>query len=942
MKSVSQSFKGAAHPAAARNVKSFISSFEWPTLLIGLWVFAGYYFGSRVGFALTFYPQPVSVLWPPNSILAAALLLTPVRVWWFVVLAAFPAHWAAQLQSHVPTLMILSWFFSNVCEALIGAGLARYLVGGPLRFTTLRNVVIFFLCVVFVGPFLSSFLDAAFVRWNQWGESSYWELMRIRLFSNALAALMLVPLIVTWATNGILAIGTAQRARFWEASLLLIGLLSVSFAVLNTFGSGADSALLFLPLSLLIWAAVRFGVLGASTAISIVGFLAIWAAAHGHGPFSGGTTQQNALSIQIFLVVLSIPMLLLATVIEERATRESELRESEARFRVVADAAPVMIWMSDEDQRCTFFNRTWLEFTGRTMEQELGNGWRQGVRAGDLEKCLKMYGSAFDAREPFAIQYRLRHHDGQYRWISDHAVPRYNAQGTFVGYIGACLDVTEVLKREEALREFEQRVTLAAEVARFGVWEMNITTREIWMSDGARRLFRFDPEMSITHEMLQGRIHPDDRARREAAVRQAIEKRSAYGMEYRAAFPDGTVRWIAARARCVKNADGKFNRLIGVSADITQRKEAQELFRLATEAAPSGIILVDREGRIVLVNTHVEELFGYQREELVGKPVEILVPKRFRAIHNPRLRARFLAKPENVVFGAGRELFARRKDGNEFPVEVGLNPIETPNGVLVLATVEDVTARKEAELEAQRHRTEVAHLSRVALMSEMSTSLAHELNQPLSAIVSNAAAGQRFIDRGDVDLAEIREILGDIVSDGRRAGDVVRGIRAMVKKGHAIRQQMNLNDVVAKVVQIVSPDASLRSCGVETALQPNLPPITGDPIQFQQVLLNLVLNAFDAMRDTPVSHRKVTIATEWNGDGTVRASVRDYGAGIPAQARDRIFDPFFTTKKEGLGMGLAIVRSIIESHGGTMAVDNPNDGGARFYFTLPVKVGTQS
>jgi two-component system, LuxR family, sensor kinase FixL len=188
-------------------------------------------------------------------------------------------------------------------------------------------------------------------------------------------------------------------------------------------------------------------------------------------------------------------------------------------------------------------------------------------------------------------------------------------------------------------------------------------------------------------------------------------------------------------------------------------------------------------------------------------------------------------------------------------------------------------------------------------------------------------------------MEEIREILADIVADGRRAGDVVRGIRAMVKKGHAIRQQMNLNDVVAKVVQIVTPDASLRSCEVETALQQNLPPITGDPIQFQQVLLNLVLNAFDAMRDTPAGQRKVTIATEWNGDGAVRASVRDHGAGIAEQARDRIFDPFFTTKTEGLGMGLAIVRSIIESHGGTMAADNPNDGGARFYFTLPVKMG---
>jgi C4-dicarboxylate-specific signal transduction histidine kinase len=224
----------------------------------------------------------------------------------------------------------------------------------------------------------------------------------------------------------------------------------------------------------------------------------------------------------------------------------------------------------------------------------------------------------------------------------------------------------------------------------------------------------------------------------------------------------------------------------------------------------------------------------------------------------------------------------------------------------------------------------------------MSTSLAHELNQPLSAMVSNAAAGQRFIDRGNVDLEEIREILSDIVADGRRAGDVVRGIRAMVKKEPVIRQQMNLNDVVAKVVQIVSPDALLRSCEVETSLHPDLPPITGDPIQFQQVLLNLVLNAFDAMRDTPVSHRKVTIGTEWNGDGAVRASVRDYGAGIPEPARDRIFDPFFTTKQEGLGMGLAIVRSIVESHGGAMVVDNPNDGGARFNFTLPVKPGSSS
>src|SRR5207302_2641470 len=166
----------------------------------------GYYVGSLLGFALTFQPHPVSVLWPPNSILLAALLLTPPRIWWFVLLAAFPAHWAAQLQSHVPPLMILCWFISNSCEAVIGAGLTRYLVGGPIRFRSLRNASIFCLCIVFIGPFLSSFLDAAFVVWNQWGQGTYWELIRIRFSSNALAALIVVPLIVTWARNGIAAL----------------------------------------------------------------------------------------------------------------------------------------------------------------------------------------------------------------------------------------------------------------------------------------------------------------------------------------------------------------------------------------------------------------------------------------------------------------------------------------------------------------------------------------------------------------------------------------------------------------------------------------------------------------------------------------------------------------------------------------------------------------
>ena len=245
-------------------------------------------------------------------------------------------------------------------------------------------------------------------------------------------------------------------------------------------------------------------------------------------------------------------------------------------------------------------------------------------------------------------------------------------------------------------------------------------------------------------------------------------------------------------------------------------------------------------------------------------------------------------------------------------------------------------ALHEVEEEAHRHREQINRLSRVSLLGEMTASLAHELNQPLSGIVSNASAGMRLIDRGKEDPATLREILVDVEADGRRAHDIIHNVRNTIKKGDPTRRRINLNELIANVAHVVRPDAVAYSCEIEISLAEDLPLIEVDPIQIQQVLVNLVSNALDAMRQTPPDRRKVEISTAGNGENEVRLSVRDHGTGIRVEVHERLFDRFFTTKEQGLGMGLAIVRSIVESHGGKIHAENVADGGALFYFTLPV------
>jgi C4-dicarboxylate-specific signal transduction histidine kinase len=267
-----------------------------------------------------------------------------------------------------------------------------------------------------------------------------------------------------------------------------------------------------------------------------------------------------------------------------------------------------------------------------------------------------------------------------------------------------------------------------------------------------------------------------------------------------------------------------------------------------------------------------------------------------------------------------------------------ISPIKNEHGTIIGASTiaRDLTRRKRAETEARRQRNELAHLSRVTMLGELSGSLAHELNQPLTAILSNAQAAQRFMTSPDVDLDEVRDILADIVEQDKRAGAVIHRLRLLLKKGEVQQQPLDVNDLVRDVLKLITNDLANQGVAMQAELVPSLPTVKGDRVQLQQVLLNLLMNACDAMNSNASADRQIVVCTELANGGDVRFSVSDSGSGLAPEQLAQVFEPFFTTKAHGLGLGLSVCRTIISAHGGRLWATNNLEGGATFQFTLPV------
>jgi two-component system, LuxR family, sensor kinase FixL len=499
--------------------------------------------------------------------------------------------------------------------------------------------------------------------------------------------------------------------------------------------------------------------------------------------------------------------------------------------------------------------------------------------------------------------------------------------------IAVCRDITERKRSEQRLRDSEERFRLITETIQ-EVFYIAATDfrRTDYVSPAYERIWgRSCEELLANPRSFLDAVHPDDRER----VLDFFDKRSAgesYAQEYRIVRPDGSVRWILDQGFPTNRFAPSAAGFVGSAGDITERKlgeiklrESEERYRTLFETCGDAVFILDLTGRILAANPAAQEMHGYTLEELLTMSIRNLTVPADAKSSPSRLKR--VKNGESLRF----QVFHQRKDGTTFPEDVIATPLRMGGETFVLSFERDMTEQVRSWEREKILRDELSHAARLGTMGEMATGLAHELNQPLAALILYAETARRLGTKSK----ELQEVLQAIEEQAFRAGEIIRRMRKFVKRVPPTRAKADLNQLIQEVLRLLEHD--LRNNGVRLILEldERLPAVLAETIQIQQIVVNLVRNAVDAMADIPRSVRTLTIRTE-EIEGGIKVSVIDTGCGIEPAVLAHLFEPFQTTKSNGMGIGLSICQTLIQAHDGSIGTEPNPPGGTIFYFVLPV------
>jgi hypothetical protein len=632
----------------------------------------------------------------------------------------------------------------------------------------------------------------------------------------------------------------------------------------------------------------------------------------------------------------------------ERRRAEENARRTEQELRLIVDNMPVLAASYRPDGMMDFRNKAWRDYTGLSQDNIEGHRWGAALHPDDLALVEREWRSHIATGEPSELEQRLRRADGEYRWHWVRRVPLRDDSGNVIKWYGVGFDIEDRRLAEGALRHSEAALSEARRELQLTIDSIPVMV-STFDPDGTRSFVNQQWQNYTGHTQREATgkglntsvyYHPDDVQRFDNAWRIAQAKGETLAVDVRTRRADGTYRWFTMRRAPLRDERGNIVKWYSVGIDVEDQKVAENALQRseaylaeAQKLSLTGSIAWDIANDDHFWSDETYQIMGFDRSV---KPSMDLIMQR---VH-PDDRAHLQHEVDRATQGAQNHDYETRllmPDGQIKLTHVRAHRVKYASGKEeIVGALIDITESRKSQAALDAAQIALAHASRVATLGEISASIAHEVNQPLAAIVANGQACLRFLRRETPDLNYVRGAIERIVKDGNRAGEVIRRVRGLSKKADTQKTLLDVNDIVNEVAALLQRELTAQHVTLRLELASAMPLIVGDRVQLQQVIINLVVNAVDAMQVVTDRSHALLIRTYEDEAHQIVVAVKDGGVGIPAEAADRLFDAFFSTKPSGLGIGLSICRSIIGDHGGRLlAANNTGEPGATFQFALP-------